>query len=235
VSHIIDIPLARPYNGVGNRSTEEIAMRQQSWVRAYRLGFALLTFVTIAYQLYNSTTRGNFNPVNFFSFFTIESNILAATLFLLGGRLSDREEGSRGWDLLRGAAVAYMTTTFVVYGLLLTGYNDALQTPLPWVNNVLHRIFPLVVFADWLIRPPRTLLTFRDALIWMGFPLLYLFYSLVRGPLVGWYPYPFLNPERVGGYGVVALYAVAIALGFFLFVALIVTIGRRVRLRLEPA
>jgi len=69
----------------------------------------------------------------------------------------------------------------------------------------------------------------------MVFPLAYLVYSLVRGPIVGWYPYPFLDPGKVGGYPGVALYAVGITLGFFLFVWLIVALGQRVRLRVEAA
>ncbi len=211
-------------------------MLQEYWVRAYRIAFALLTFGAVAYQFVARAALGNFNPVNFFSFFTIQSNLFAATILLIAGLRGDRESGdSRAWELLRGAAVAYMTTTFVVYGLLLTGYNDALQTSVPWVNNVLHRIFPLVLLFDWVIRPPRRSLTFRAALVWMLYPLAYLAYTLMRGAVVGWYPYPFLNPDSVGGYAIVALYSVGIALGFFLFVALIVAIGRRVRLRIEPA
>ncbi len=210
--------------------------RQPGPVRAYRLAFAILTFVAIVYQFVSRAALGSFNPVNFFSFFTIQSNILAAIVLLLTGlRAREDEAPSLARDLVRGAAVAYMTTTGVVYGLLLTGYNDALQTSVPWVNNVLHRLMPLVMISDWLLRPPGHLLTFRQALIWMIYPLLYLVYALVRGPLVGWYPYPFLDPGNVGGYPVVALYAVGIAIGFFLFCALIVTIGRRVRLRVEPA
>jgi len=211
-------------------------MSQPAWIRTYRIGFALLTTVAIVYQFAARAALGNFNPVNFFSFFTIQSNIFAVIVFVLAALRPDPdEEASPTWDLVRGAAVAYMTTTFVVYGLLLTGYNDALQTSVPWVNNVLHRIFPIVLLIDWTLRPPRHLLTYRQALIWMAFPLAYLAYSLLRGPLVAWYPYPFLDPRRAGGYPLVALYGVGIALGFFLFIVLIVTIGRRVRLRIEPA
>jgi len=211
-------------------------MSQPSWIRTYRIGFGLLTVVAIAYQFFARAALGNFSPGNFFSFFTIEANIFAALLFLITGLRNDQaKESSLTWDLLRGASVAYMTTTFVVYGLLLTGYNDALQTSIPWVNNVLHRIFPIAVLLDWVLRPPRHVLTYRQALIWMVVPLVYLLYSLIRGPLVDWYPYPFLDPRNAGGYPLVALYAVAIAIGFFLFVALIVVIGRRVRLQIEPA
>ena len=44
------------------------------------------------------------------------------------------------------------------------------------------------------------------------FPLLYVTYTLIRGAITGWYPYPFLNPENAGSYGGVAAYAVAIAI-----------------------
>jgi hypothetical protein len=68
----------------------------------------------------------------------------------------------------------------------------------------------------------------------MAFPLVWLAYTLVRGPIVDWYPYPFLNPANVGGYVGVTAYCIAIALGFFAFVWLILALGRRVRLRVEP-
>jgi hypothetical protein len=204
-----------------------------TWVRAYRLAFALLIVAAIVYQLSTGLARGNFDVGNFFSFFTIESNIFAALVLLVTALIGSTPSPRR--DLVRGAAVAYMATTGVVYGLLLSGYTDALQTPVPWVNNVLHRLIPLVMVTDWLLAPPGRGLTYRRALVWLIFPLAYLAYSLVRGPIVGWYPYPFLDPDKVGGYPGVALYAVGIALGFFLFVWLIVALGQRVRLRVEDA
>ncbi len=175
-----------------------------TWVRAYRLAFALLTFAAIGYQLSSGVARGPFDVGNFFSFFTIESNIFAALVLLVTALIGDTPSPRR--DLIRGAAVAYMATTGVVYGLLLSGYTDALQTPVPWVNNVLHRLIPLVLVTDWLLAPPGRGLT-----------------------------YPFLDPGKVGGYPGVALYAVGITLGFFLFVWLIVALGQRVRLRVEAA
>lgn len=204
------------------------------WLRACRIGFALLTAVAIAYQFVLRAGMGAFDPVNFFSFFTIESNLVAATVLLLGGLRPDLEE--RGaWQLIRGAAVVYMTTTGIVYGLLLTGYTEALQTATPWVNTVLHRLIPLVAVADWLLLPPPDRIPLRRAALWVIYPLAYLAYSLVRGPLVGWYPYPFLDPRPPGGYGEVALYCLAIAAGFLLASWIVVTVGRRVRLRVEPS
>jgi hypothetical protein len=34
------------------------------------------------------------------------------------------------------------------------------------------------------------------------YPVVYVAYSLIRGRLVGWYPYPFLNPATSGYTGI---------------------------------
>ena len=206
------------------------------YIRWYRLGFALLALAAIAYQFSVGARRVDFVPANFFSFFTIQSNLIAAGVFLyLALRSRPDADSSRELDLLRGGAVAFMTTTFIVYGLLLSGYEDALQTSEPWVNTVLHKIFPLVIMADWLIDRPGARIPFRSALIWAAYPLLYLVYSLTRGPVVDWYPYPFLDPDQGGGYPGVAATSVAIAVGFVAITWLIVTFGQRLRVQIDDA
>ncbi len=47
------------------------------------------------------------------------------------------------------------------------------------------------------------------------FPLVYLAYVMTRGGVISWYPYPFLNPALVGGYGGVTVYVLGIVLVFF--------------------
>lgn len=59
-------------------------------------------------------------------------------------------------------------------------------------------------------------------------------YSLIRGPLVDWYPHPFLDPDEAGGHLGIAAYAVGIAAAALIFSWLIVTTGDRVRLSLAP-
>lgn len=211
---------------------------QPAWVAAYRIGFALLTLAAILYQLIHSIDiNPNFSVGNFFSFFTIESNILALLVLLAFGLNRIGSPPSRAAELVRGAAVLYMVTTGIVYGLLLSGYTDELQTATPWVNNVVHRIFPVVLLADWLIRPPAVRITFRDALVWLAFPILYLVYSLIRGLIVDWYPYPFLNPDMAGGYAGVAASAVGIAVGVIVMTWLVTWVGNHLRLanRTDPA
>ncbi|PZR60738.1 MAG: hypothetical protein DLM71_10400 [Chloroflexi bacterium] len=74
---------------------------------------------------------------------------------------------------------------------------------------------PIVLVADWLLDPPRRRLTFRQSLGWLSFPFAWLAYSLVKRPIVGKYPYPFLDPAN-GGYGTVAVYCVVILIGMTL-------------------
>lgn len=77
---------------------------------------------------------------------------------------------------------------------------------------------PVAVVLDWLYQPPRTKLGARQLLLVQVFPLLYLAYVLIRDSIVGWYPYPFLDPATVGGYGNVAAYVIGIVV-VFLFVS----------------
>lgn len=194
-----------------------------------RVVAALSIVVAIGYQIYSLRDLGVFRPSNFFSFFTIQSNIFAAVVLLVSG-LGLAPSNERRWELVRGAAVLYMFTTGVVYGLLLTGYQEALQTHIPWVDTTLHRAIPLVMVADWLFDPPGRPIRFRTGLLWTLFPSAYLLYSLVRGPIVDWYPYPFLDPGLVGGYGGVLVFCVGIAVGILGFVWLVTSVGGRWRL-----
>lgn len=83
---------------------------------------------------------------------------------------------------------------------------------------------PIVMLVDWLVAPPRAAIAFRPALVWLAYPLIWTTFTLIRGAFEGWYPYPFLDPAN-GGYGVVAIYAVAILLGFLAVTWAIATVG----------
>jgi hypothetical protein len=162
-----------------------------------------------------------FDATRFFAFFTIQSNLIgvAAFAWLLATR--DRAR-SRGLDLLRGAAVVYLTVTFFVVIFLLSG--EDVQLDLAWVDFVLHKFFPVVMLLDWIVDPPTNRLRYRDALLWLVYPLVWAGLTLVRGAADGWYPYPFLDPAN-GGYGQVAVVVVGITIGFLVIAAITVAIG----------
>jgi hypothetical protein len=186
-----------------------------------RLGSIVLVIAAMGAAALDLVSKGIFDPTRFFAFFTIQSNIIGVVAFvwLLARRGATR---SRGLDLLRGAAVVYLVVTFFVVIFLLSGAD--VQLELAWVDFVLHKFFPVVVLLDWILDPPLTRLTVRDALLWLVYPIVWVVLTLIRGALDGWYPYPFLDPAD-GGYGPVAVTVVAITLGFLLIAGITVAIG----------
>jgi hypothetical protein len=136
-----------------------------------------------------------------------------------------------GWDLVRGASVLYLTVTLVVFAILLSGTD--VDTAIPWVNAVVHQVFPIVVIADWLIDPPAGRITVRQSLVWQAYPLIWVGYTLVRGALAGWYPYPFLDPAH-GGYPAVAAYVLAILVFGTVLCGIIAWAGNVAGTRLSP-
>lgn len=183
-------------------------------MRAYRWAGAALIASALIHVLVDRGDSATFSVSNFFSYFTVLSNLVAIATLVVGGRN----------EMLRGAAVLYMGMTGLVYALLLSGVD--VQTP-GFSNWVLHRIMPLVVVLDWLYVPPRVPLTLRRTLAWLVFPLLYLPYTLIRGEIVDWYPYPFVDPTRDGGYLRVAGNSAGVALGFVAMTWLITWVGNR--------
>ncbi|WP_211785877.1 Pr6Pr family membrane protein [Kitasatospora atroaurantiaca] len=196
-----------------------------------RLVFGLLAAVALGIQGYHVSTQGA-SMSNFFSYFTILSNMAGVVVLLTGGVLGLL--GRPGVpDGVRGAVVLYMTITGLVYAVLLSGYHLPLE--IIWVNTVVHKIMPLVYLVDWLAAPPRRRIAYRTALTWLAFPFLYLAYSLIRGPIVHWYAYPFLDPARSGGYGRIAGACTLMTVAFVLVAAALVRAGNALRRRQERA
>jgi hypothetical protein len=190
-------------------------------VPAYRLLLAVVTIAAIVAQAASSIHLGIFRPANYFSYFTIDSNLIAVAL-LLTGAARWRSTPSPAMEVLRGAGVVYMTVTGVVFTLLLSGVD--VDTQLAWVNTVVHELMPLVMFADWLIVSPASRLTLRQSLLWLTFPFVWIVYTLIRGAAINWYPYPFLNPAN-GGYASVTVYCVAIFVFLLVLCAVVVWLG----------
>lgn len=205
-------------------------MTRERWIAAFRYGFALLGLAGLTAQyLYNVANIPDYKPANFFSFFTVESSIIAVVSLLISATYAWRGTVPRWVHYVRGAATIYMTVTGVTYSLLLR--NVEVDTAVPWVNLVLHYIIPIVMIVDWLIDLPPFRIRVGSAMVWLIYPILYLAYSLLRGPLVDWYPYPFLDP-RPEGYVPVIITSIGIAIGG-LILALIMSWTTRLRLSFE--
>lgn len=142
-----------------------------------------------------------FNPANHFSYFTVLSNLIGGVVFAVG--LVRPVPG-----VIRGAAATYLVTTGIVYATLLSGVD--VQTPF-YSNFALHIATPVLVAIDWVIAPPVRRIALGHAALWLLFPLVWLGYTLLRGPSANWYPYPFLDPRLPGGYPQVAIMCVVVA------------------------
>ena len=184
---------------------------------------------------------------NFFSFFTILSNLLAAIVLLWAavwywtrGRRADAEPTSLAVAL--ASVSTYMIITGIVYNLLLR--NVVLpqgSEPIPWSNEVLHLVAPLFLLADVLVAPLRRRISWRSLWAVVAFPILWVIYTMIRGPLTTnpvsgepfWYPYPFLNPNNPGGWMSVIVYMIGIAVAIVGVGALVVWWGRRAKAAVE--
>lgn len=196
-----------------------------SWLRICRLFFALLCIAAIVALGQFAVVEKQVPVGHYFSFFTIQSNLLAAGLLIIGAVRPAWSVSPAGL-LCRGAVVLYLMITGVIYALLLSELPEVKEMMLPWADRVLHEVIPLVVVADWLIARPQAVFTFRQTLGWLIYPFFYMTYSLVRGALVHWYPYPFLNPAQPGGRLALAGYCAGISLLALLLSWGIVRAGR---------
>jgi hypothetical protein len=153
---------------------------------------------------------------NRFSYFTIQSNIIATITYLISALAILRKKYLGSWfRIFRGAAVLYMVVTAIVYALLLQDAEvNTGKDGFDWKNFVLHQLGPFFITVWWLLWPSRFSVSLSESLIWLIFPILWLIYTFVRASYTGWYPYPFLDPERTGGAAGVGKYIVGVTLGF---------------------
>jgi hypothetical protein len=176
--------------------------------------------------------------LNFFSFFTVESNIAAAVVLAVGAVLLAVRPGPdpTAYALTRASVVTYMVVTGVVYNLLLRGIELPQGSTVAWSNEVLHVVAPLYLLIDWVFAPGRSPIAPRKIWVVLVFPLVWTAYTLVRGPFVDdqvygnafWYPYPFLNPfTSANGYLSVTFYVILIAVVIGLVAAGVLWISRR--------
>jgi len=144
--------------------------------------------------------------VRFISYFTILSNILVAATELTLAAGADRD--TRLWRVLRLNAVVAIAVTGIVHWFLLRPLLD-LHGDDWWADKLLHVVVPLLAVVGWLVFGPRGRALREDLVASLVFPGAYMVYTLVRGELVEWYPYPFIDVNE-HGYGVVLVNAVGV-------------------------
>jgi hypothetical protein len=192
-----------------------------------RWSLAAVSIYAVFVQANHLMAKGSFQLGPFLSFFTIQANLITVAVLVIeaAGGLGI-SESSRA--LLRGATVLYLGLTAVVYAVLLSQLPIVQEIVHPFADGVHHLLMPLWVLFDWVAFPPATRPTYRRSLIWLVYPLVYLLFSLARGAITGWYPYPFLNPSQPGGWLAIAIIiAVILVVGFAMIWAILKLVPRR--------
>lgn len=185
-------------------------------ITLYRLMFALLGLIAIVTEIVALVNLSKFNPTNFFSYFTIESNLLAVAMFVIVAFNYSFNAGTiKKLYIFKGAVTLYMLMTGIIFAILLAPIENAALTAVPWDNIVLHYIIPIAVFIDWICLQPKVAVSFKHSLLWVSFPAIYVVYSLIRGFYTGWYPYPFLDADRNGYIQTFAVIGVLFVMVFF--------------------
>ena len=133
--------------------------------------------------------------VRFFSYFTVQSNILVA---LTCAWLAVRpEESSAVWKVLRLDALIGITVTGIIYVTLLRPIVD-LHGTAKLTDIAFHYLAPVMAVVGWLLFGPRPRIDDRILAWSLVWPALYVTYCLAYGAATDWYPYPFIDAHALG-------------------------------------
>ncbi|MEN4762762.1 MULTISPECIES: Pr6Pr family membrane protein [unclassified Chryseobacterium] len=160
--------------------------------------FALLGWFALIAQyclmLKNSVLNFNEMTIQFFSYFTILTNLMVAIYFTNQALKKSDSEIKSG---LLTAITIYILIVGMVYQVALrsTWNPTGLQRI---VDELLHSIIPVLVIIYWHLYENKKNLQYKQMALWAIYPLFYLFYILIRGSFSKFYPYPFVNVTELG-------------------------------------
>jgi hypothetical protein len=145
------------------------------------------------------------------SFFTIQSNLLSGLVSVQLAASPDRD--GPAWRAVRLAALLGITVTGIVYATVLAAIHEPNGAAEALVNAIVHYLVPAGMVIGWLVFGPRPRIAARTVAWALAFPVAWLGYTLARGAIWRWYPYPFLDVST-HGYGRVAVNALLVTAVF---------------------
>jgi hypothetical protein len=163
---------------------------------------ALVVLTGLVVQLIAAwqNTTGHFTSpwarlLNVFCFFTIDSNVIVgATTALLALRPGMNGQVAR---VFRLAGVIGITITGIVYHAVLSGLFE-LDGLAKAADQILHTYVPVLAVLGWLVFGPRGRIDPRTIAYAALFPLAWLVFTLIRGAVIDFYPYPFVDVTAHG-------------------------------------
>jgi hypothetical protein len=207
-----------------NELSSNRTMRSAMAVIAVLAWFALLLQFFLIMQ--NSAAGATLRViVNFFSFFTILTNLLVAVTVSFpivasqsaGGRFFLRPSTQSG-------VAVYIAIVGIIYTLLLRHIWNP-QGADKLADVLLHDVVPLLYVAFWAIFVPKAALRWSHAVSWLAYPIVYMLYTLAHGFVSHWYPYYFIDVGALGLARALA-HSAGLLLVFFAIGLLMIALGR---------
>ncbi|MCH4871699.1 Pr6Pr family membrane protein [Pseudomonas sp. TMW22091] len=163
--------------------------------------------------------------LSYFSFFTVLTNTMVATVLTYA--VISRSSKGRSF-FLQAWVSSGITVSIIVVGVAYSLLLRQLWQPhgVAWLaNELLHDVMPVLFTLYWWYCVPKGLLRVSHIGVWALYPVLYFAYILLRGHLLGVYPYPFIDVGKLG-YAQVFLNAGEILAGFFVVALMLVALDR---------
>jgi hypothetical protein len=208
-------------------------MREKISVPARRFLWLMLissvTAVTIWYGrrlLNNPFDQWWTETAEAFSYFTILTNtvviVMSVSLLWGHGRLHHWFRNTS----VQSAICLYIFFVGLAFWFLLGGPTYA-ETVVDWIAEMTgHTLSPILGFVYWFVVLSPEKLQWRDPFLWLLYPIGYLIYWLFRGPLVGYYPYFFIDVDALG-YAGVAQWTAILIIAFLFLGSLMLLVSRR--------
>ncbi len=154
-----------------------------------------------------------------FKYFTNISNLFCMVYFLIDAiflSAAKKRDGSVSWcPALKGVAMMGITVTWLVAHFMLGSFT--MGASLRVSIRLVHYVVPILTILDCLLFDKKGQIKLTAPLLWTVFPLGY-FMAIMGlaffGKGVPFYPYPFMNVEKLGLTHV--LVTVAVMLAFFI-------------------
>jgi len=186
----------------------------------------------LAWGLGSQTIAGQ----NFFAYLTVQSNCAFVVLLVVAGIIAFRRLADPRWLTIALALVLTWTITAGLAFALIVWQAGirGIRVDVPWSDQVLHFWLPACTAIAWVLTPGHRRVSWWVVPSSLAYPLLWGAVTMWRGPLIGWYPYYFLDPRQVSGQ-LEFLTTSAVALAIFALVAsALVLISRMPQLRMKP-
>jgi hypothetical protein len=168
-------------------------------VGAARFIFALVELVSLVARYIWGLDTASFAPGNFFAYLTIQSNIAFLVVCVVGGIVAVKSTADPPWlTNLHAVVLSWILVAGIVFAILVQQAGErGFRLEVPWSDQVLHFWLPACALLEWIISRGRGRSQWRMISLTVGYPVIWGGITLVRGAVVGWYPYFFLDPDQV--------------------------------------